>query len=499
MKKSLALAVAVGAAVMSGQALATNGYFTHGLGTKNQGMAGAGTASPQEAMATAMNPASAVIVGDRKEAGIAIFSPNRSYSVSASQLQMGAEMGDATAMGYYGAGAFTLDAGNVESGSNYFPIPHFAATWATGDNTAAGVAIYGRGGMNTDYNGGSAYFMNALAGEMAPSSKPGTFGGGNAGVNLMQLFVDLSLSGQSGELSYGASLVMVAQSFEAKGMGNFTPYTTTFNNAFGAAFQANMADVMAGNMTAEQAMGASAMAAMGEEYNLTDRGADISTGVGLGLGVIWSSDNVNLSAQYKSKVSMSEFDKYSDLFAEGGSFDIPSSFGVGASFKTANGGAFHYDFEQINYSDVASISNPMANLFTCPIAVMMQTGEMSSDSSGCLGGANGAGFGWTDVQVHKLGYEWSMAGSPEVRYRVGASFGENPIASSEAMFNILAPGVIENHYTAGFTRKLGDGSEYSVSLMYAPEASTSGANPLDPSQTIEIKMDQWSAEFSYSW
>lgn len=495
MKKQLAVAVAFGAAVMSGQALATNGYFTHGLGTKNQGMAGAGTASPQEAMATALNPASAVIVGDRTEAGIAIFSPNRSYNVSQSQLQMGAQMGDAQAMGAYGMGAFTLDAGNVDSGSNFFPIPHFAKTWAYSDTSAAGVAIYGKGGMNTDYSDGSAYFMNALGGEMMPSSKPGTFGGGNAGVDLMQLFVDLSYSGRSGELAYGASLIMVAQSFEAKGLGNFTPYTTTFNNAFGAAFQGYMPAVMSGDMTQQQAMGASAMAAMGEEYNLTNRGADISTGVGFGLGVIWTSDAMSVSAQYKSKVSMSEFDKYSDLFAEGGAFDIPSSFGVGVSFKADNGGAFHYDFEQINYTDVASISNPMANLFTCPMASM----DFINPTSGCLGGANGAGFGWSDVQVHKVGYEWSMAGSPDVRYRVGASFGENPIASSEVMFNILAPGVIENHYTAGFTRKLDDGDEYSVSIMYAPESSTSGSSPLDPTQNIEIKMNQWSAEFSYSW
>jgi len=495
MKKHIAIAVALGTAIISGQAMATNGYFTHGLGAKNEGMAGAGTASPQEAMATAMNPASAVIVGDRTEVGIAIFSPNRSYSASQSQLQLGAQAGSPEAMQGYGMGAFTLDAGNVESGSNYFPIPHFAKTWALDDNSATGVAIYGRGGMNTDYTSGSAYFMNALGGEMMPTSKPGTFGAGNTGVDLMQLFVDLSYSGRSGELAYGASLVMVAQSFEAKGLGNFTPYTTTFNNAFGAAFQGYMPSVMSGDMSQQEAMGAAAMAAMGEEYNLTNRGADISTGVGFGLGVIWTSDNLNLSAQYKSKVSMSEFDKYSDLFAEAGTFDIPSSIGIGASFKMQNGGAFHYDFEQINYTDVASISNPVANLFSCPLAAM----DFSNPTSGCLGGSNGAGFGWTDIQIHKLGYEWSMAGSPNVRYRVGASFGENPIGSSEALFNIMAPGVIENHYTAGFTRKLSDGREYSVSVMYAPESSTSGTNPLDPTQTIEIKMDQWNAEISYSW
>jgi long-chain fatty acid transport protein len=42
---SVVLAVATLLAAQA--ASATNGYFTHGLGVKNKGMAGAGTASPQ--------------------------------------------------------------------------------------------------------------------------------------------------------------------------------------------------------------------------------------------------------------------------------------------------------------------------------------------------------------------------------------------------------------------------------------------------------------------
>ncbi len=63
-------------------AYATNGYFTHGLGVINKGMAGAGTATPEEAMAIASNPASAVLLGDSFEVGMSIFSPRRDYSAS---------------------------------------------------------------------------------------------------------------------------------------------------------------------------------------------------------------------------------------------------------------------------------------------------------------------------------------------------------------------------------------------------------------------------------
>ena len=66
------------------QAHATNGYFTHGVGVKNKAMAGAGSAMPEEAVATAINPAAAVVVGERFEVGLGIFSPVRSYKTSSS-------------------------------------------------------------------------------------------------------------------------------------------------------------------------------------------------------------------------------------------------------------------------------------------------------------------------------------------------------------------------------------------------------------------------------
>ncbi len=518
MKKLLVVAVAMATAGISGQAAATNGYFTHGLGTINKAMAGAGTANPQEAMAAALNPASAVLVGDRTEAGVAVFSPLRDYTASDSMLgQLPADQ----MMAAYGGGAFTIDGGNIESGSNYHFIPHYAKTWKLDNTTGIGLAIYGRGGMNTDYgNDASASYLNPLTdidpatGAMvAPLSKKGTFGAGPAGVNLSQLFVDMSYSAKTGELAYGASLVLAAQGFEATGLMSFMPYTTKFNNAFGAAMPAAVGGAMqqlapaveAGMYTEEQAaqmaMQMGMMSAMGsaagafmQDNKLSNNGMDLSYGVGFGLGAIWTSDALNVSLQYKSKISMSEFDDYSDLFAEGGGFDIPSSFGLGMSFKAQNGSVFNYDFEQINYTDVSSVANPIANLFSCPIV-----NQSSTSTAGCLGGSKGAGFGWTDVQVHKLGYEWSMAGNSKVRYRVGYSFGENPIGKSEVLFNILAPAVIVNHMSAGFTRELGDGTSYSVSLMYAPEESTKATSPFDPTQTIEIAMDEWELEFSYSW
>ena len=85
MKRSLPLVLTLAALGTCQSASATNGYFTHGLGVKNKGMAGAGTASPSEVISAASNPAAAAMVGNKYEGGISVFSPRRSYKAGPSQ------------------------------------------------------------------------------------------------------------------------------------------------------------------------------------------------------------------------------------------------------------------------------------------------------------------------------------------------------------------------------------------------------------------------------
>ena len=67
--------------VLSSSALATNGYFRHGYGSTNKGLAGAGVALPQDAIAAATNPAGMVWLGKQYYAGLSVFNPNRQYTV----------------------------------------------------------------------------------------------------------------------------------------------------------------------------------------------------------------------------------------------------------------------------------------------------------------------------------------------------------------------------------------------------------------------------------
>ena len=115
----------------------------------------------------------------------------------------------------------------------------------------------------------------------------------------------------------------------------------------------------------------------------------------------------------------------------------------------------------------------------------------------CLGGNEGFGFGWDDMTVIQLGVDWSPSGSPNTTWRFGYSCGEQPIQSADATINIIAPAVMEQHFTAGCAFERDNGHEFSISVMYAPENSVTGANFFDPSQQIELTMDQFEVEVAY--
>ena len=99
--------------------LATNCYFVHGNSTASKGMAGAGVALAQESLDVAGNPAAAALLEGEYSAGIGLFSPDRSYTVS------GAPSGQ--------PGTFGLQPGTVRSESRYFPMPSLSANFRTSE------------------------------------------------------------------------------------------------------------------------------------------------------------------------------------------------------------------------------------------------------------------------------------------------------------------------------------------------------------------------------
>ena len=385
------IAALIALAGLSGSAFATNGYFPHGYGMKAKGMGGVGIAYGQDAMAAATNPANMVLVGNRWDAGVDYFRPQRETSIVGN-----------------GFGANGKYDGNASE--NYF-VPEFGYNKMIANNMSLGVSVYGNGGMATDYS------RNPFA----------AFGAtGNAGVDLAQLMIAPTLSYKLNEShAIGVSLKIAYQRFEAFGIQPF------------AGISSNPA-------------------------KLTNNGHDSSWGYGIGIG--WTGQitpTVKLGATYQSKTKMQEFDDYKGLFAEKGGFDIPENYGVGMSWQASPQLVIAADINQINFSKVNSVGNPL---------------RFPPGPGQLLGNSNGSGFGWDDMTVYKIGFAYDL--NKEWTVRAGYNHGKQPIPKSQTFFNILAPATVEDHLTLGATWRLASGGEVTFAYMHAFEETVKGSNSI---------------------
>ncbi len=304
------------------------------------------------------------------------------------------------------------------NGKQNFFIPEFGYNRMLDSDMSAGISVYGNGGMNTRFLS-SPFAAGALA----------TFGGKSpGGINLEQLFIAPTFALKvSKNNALGVSLVFSQQCFGATGLQAFTA------NPLWSVSPAN----------------------------ITDKGNDTTTGWGLRLG--WNgqvADNVTLGATYASKIK-GKFSEYKGLFAEGGEFDIPENYGLGIAVKATPQLTVGADVKQINYSKSHSVGNTVDCFFagTCQ-----------------LGAANGPGFGWRNTTVYKLGSNYAY--SKDLVLRAGFSINRQPIPANQTFFNILAPGVVENHLTLGTTWTLANRNELSLAYMRAFNKDVAGANSI---------------------
>ncbi|HRE14755.1 MAG TPA: outer membrane protein transport protein [Usitatibacteraceae bacterium] len=428
-RKALVIALVAAGLAAPFAARATDGYFSHAYGTKALGMGGAGVALAEEPFGGAVNPATMTMLGNQWQGGATWFSPKRSAERT-------------------GSGMAGID-GSVSSDSKNFLVPEFGLNRMLRPDLAVGVSVFGNGGMNTDFEGGQVGAMSACA---VFNPTPGPYnllcGNGRLGVDLSQLMIApyaaMKLSPQH---SVGIAPVIAYQRFRAQGLQAFdNPFLSTAPGS------------------------------------VTNRGYDDAWGFGARLGWAGQFGPVTLAAAYATKVRMQEFDKYKGLFAEAGGFDIPSNWTIGLAWKPDAKWTIAADFERINYSDSKSVSNPATGILAC----------FGGDANGCLGAGGGAGFGWQDIDVWKVGVQYAIDARWTVRAGVNRS--DNPIQARDVTFNILAPGVIKDHVTAGFTYKLDATSEISGYVLQARENTVSGTSllaslgaPPTTAETIRLK------------
>jgi len=271
----------------------------------------------------------------------------------------------------------------------------------------------------------------------------GPFGGGKTGVDLAQAFLQLTYAREvTPGISVGISPIFAVQRFKAFGLGAFAGFSS-------------------------------------DSTKLTNNGYDISYGYGGKLGVQADlTSGFRFGASYQTQMYMTEFDDYAGLFAEQGDFDIPAALQAGFSWSTGTGVTVALDYKRIFYGDIDSIAN-----------------DISGIGPGNLGTAGGAGFGWETVNAYKLGIEWEA--SPTIKVRAGIGLNDNPIPASEVTFNILAPGVQEQHYTAGLTWQMSPNSALVLGAMYSPSSSITGTTAFG--DTITLEMYQFETTAGWTW
>ena len=273
------------------------------------------------------------------------------------------------------------------------------------------------------------------------------FGQPSAGVDLKQIFVTPTLTFKpTPNHVFGVSVNAAYQTFQAKGLQNFAANSNS-------------------------------------SANLTDNHHEHSYGAGIKLGWIGQiTDQLTLGATYHSKTYMTKLDDYKGLFAEGGDFDIPSHYGFGVAYAVNPDLTVAMDYQRIEYGDIKSVNNPLGSILTgVP-----------------LGASDGAGFGWRDINVYKIGfnYQWN----DNLTLRAGYNHNSQPIPSSQTFFNILAPGVVQDHITLGLTWAFADKSELSLSYMHAFSEKVNGSGSIPSpygSGEANIEMQQNSLGLAY--
>ncbi len=495
-------------------AWATNGYFAHGWGTKSKAMAGVATALPQDTLVTATNPAGMAFLGRRFDLGVAFFSPSdRGYEANSdfATQSVKVDFGDGVPRDFQFPDGGFVTPGQFDSDSDWFLIPSLGYNHQLTDDSTIGIAIYGNGGMNTDYS--NAVWENFApapnqrvairadgeqvplfkqtspgvidlstgqpipvtdpsvtaqpfppppypSGEIAPvvNGNPNGYltATGPTGINLEQLFIEVPYTLKLAEKqSFGVAAVLAAQSFEAKGLQPFR-------------------------------------AASVRPDKVTNNGKDWSYGAGLHFGWYGEvNDQLALGLSYRTKLWMSDFDDYSGLFANGGSFDIPAMFNLGAAYKARPNITVAFDYQHIFYNEIDALSNSNdLDLSPCFGA--------SAKPSYCLGGKAGLGFGWDSMDVLKLGVRWDQ--SDKWRFFGGVSYNSDFLKSNrQALFNVLAPATVRWHLTVGGTYVHSPTDEFNLSFAYMPKETVDGTSPaITGTQTGSLYMEQMDIELSWN-
>lgn len=395
---------------------ATNGYFLIGFGSEARSMGGTGVADNRGGLAAATNPATMIDSGTEFNFGAEFFIPPRAIQHDSGVL------------------GFT----DERSNHDIFLIPSMGLTYQWNEKMALGFAFIGAGSQtefNQTENSDSCNVVNATNPGACPPTLYNVLGSSasnEAGVQLIQMqFIPSIAYKVHKNHTIGASIVIAAQFFRAEGLEDFD--TLGFTSSPG---------------------------------KLTGEGFEHSYGAGYRLGWLgnFMDEKLKLGVNYSSRVWMDEFQRYENLFAQHGDFDIPENYAVGLAYDFTPALTVAFDIQRINWGDVPSLGNPGPDASNPSSFFSLCEGLPSVDPCK-LGGSLGLGFGWENQTVYKLGVNWAFNDKWDLR--AGYNYGKSPVQEKEVLFNMLAPATPEHHLTVGAGWAMAESWNLDMHFVYA--------------------------------
>jgi len=405
---------------------AANGAADIGVGGISKGMGGVGIALPQDAFASAMNPAGLICVGNRVDLDLGVTAQKGSQRV------------------YILATGATNPERSGKDDNQALWWPGAAASLRYCDTQSVGIAVFVKNALATKV----PFRLYLNPGNTVPSR-----------FAAYTLYITPSWSwALSSCISVGIAV-------------NGTIQLHTNNVAFSQSDTSIAPNQPVGNFLGRNTL-------------------DVAGGTSVRGGLLYRplrGLNVGITAQ--TPPLMSKLRKYGGQWPNGAMWETPAEIGAGISYC-------HRDAR-----DGVRMSVEWLYYFWEDSLIWGNSYRESQDDTGgfrwLTGSALGAGFGWKNQTVWKVGISWNPWEVSWLTVRCGYNYGSVPIVGDETLLNQMAKATIQHHATLGATARI---CCFEVTLYYYHgfESTVKGRGPyyVPSNSTADISNQQNTAGIS---
>lgn len=421
--------------VWTSSTLAVNGAFDYGFSEITRGMGGAGSALPQDTLIAAINPAGMVDVGKRMDVGAMFYFPNMHYTATS------VDPANITPAN------IAVASGKVRSDESLFFLPDFGMNFPINQKSALGVSVYSLAGFGAKWKTKNNAYPAGVPRE-------GALGNGPLLSDLKQSIASLTYSRHFlKRSSWGISLLMGVQMFRNSGTIRLASLSAHPNN-------------------------------------IAAKGTDYSVGLGTRLGFLFGVlPTLDLSISYQPRVYMTKLHRYAGFFPNSGEFDYPPFGNIGLAWHIVKNFVVAADVEKIWNKDISNYGRSHDALVN---------GTCQTDQSTCMGGSNGAGFGWSNDVIYKLGAQWQI--TEKTALRAGYNHAGKVLSSTYATENMVTPGaLIRDLFTAGITQQISKKDFITGVLTFIPKQSINSLNEFSGTEKQTVNLDASGIGVGVSW